>query len=203
MAKGYPTLPREVFGLRPSQHRKRTMQKVLLHFGIRRVSRLTKKDLLYELSQLQETLISEQAETVTDWLGETTEQTIKDAMLHGVDYAQTERYLGRLRITQQSKNGYGLDHDLEEKELEELIAPHPRTMECNVCLENLELVQFPKNKITTSCEHEPTTCRNCICTSVNAQIPAVAWDQVKCPECSETLPYDKVKEWASEDDFVL
>jgi hypothetical protein len=56
---------------------------------------------------------------------------------------------------------------------------------------------FPQKKITQLCNHDPTVCQNCLSQSIDTQISDVAWDQVKCPECPETLPYDVVKEWAS------
>lgn len=70
-------------------------------------------------------------------------------------------------------------------------------VECCVCMDTLGAELFPQQKITQLCNHDPTVCQNCLSQSIDTQIPDVAWDQVKCPECPETLPYDVVKEWAS------
>lgn len=66
-------------------------------------------------------------------------------------------------------------------------------VECCVCMDTLGAELFPQQKITQLCNHDPTVCQNCLSQSIDTQIPDVAWDQVKCPECPETLPYDVVK----------
>jgi hypothetical protein len=70
-------------------------------------------------------------------------------------------------------------------------------IDCCVCMDTLGAELFPQHKITELCNHAPTVCRNCLTQSIDTQIPDVAWDQLRCPECPETLPYDVVKEWAS------
>jgi hypothetical protein len=74
-------------------------------------------------------------------------------------------------------------------------------IDCCVCMDSLDARLFPQQRITSLCNHEPTVCRSCLTQSIDSQIPDVAWDQVKCPECPEALPYDVVKEWASKDAF--
>jgi hypothetical protein len=79
--------------------------------------------------------------------------------------------------------------------------PPPPQIDCSVCMESQDAKNFPSQKITVLCNHEPTVCRTCLTQSIDSQIPEVAWDQVKCPECPETLPYDVVKDWASPEAF--
>lgn len=74
-------------------------------------------------------------------------------------------------------------------------------LDCCVCMDSLDAELFPQQKITPLCNHEPTVCRSCLTKTIDTQVPEVAWDQVQCPECSETLPYDVVKEWASLEAF--
>ncbi len=69
--------------------------------------------------------------------------------------------------------------------------------ECCVCMDTLVAELFPQQKITQICNHDPKVCQKCLSQSIDTQIPDVAWDQVKCPECPETLPYAVVKGWAS------
>jgi len=83
----------------------------------------------------------------------------------------------------------------------ELQVSRPPFRDCCVCMNSLDHSNFPPQKITASCNHSPTVCLSCLTQSIDSQIPDVAWDQVKCPECSEPLPYDVVKAWASEDFF--
>lgn len=98
--------------------------------------------------------------------------------------------------------------DLSDKDLHvakkikrELQALPPSFRDCCVCMDSLSHSNFPQQKITATCNHSPTVCLGCLTQSINSQIPDVAWDQVKCPECSEPLPFDVVKTWASEEFF--
>ncbi|KAK0109694.1 hypothetical protein ONS95_002373 [Cadophora gregata] len=71
--------------------------------------------------------------------------------------------------------------------------------ECCVCTDSFPQHRFPN--VTSTCDHGPTVCEDCIKQSVNTQIMQVAWDKIKCPECSEALQYDVVKKWASKKSF--
>jgi hypothetical protein len=78
--------------------------------------------------------------------------------------------------------------------------PQPK-IDCSVCTESLDATAFPQTKITELCNHNPTLCQSCLSQSLDSQIPDVAWGQVRCPECPETLPYERVKVWASAEGF--
>ena len=71
------------------------------------------------------------------------------------------------------------------------------SIECMTCVETLRSENFPSQKLTRECNHEPTVCNDCLTRSVDLQIPEVEWDQIKCPECSTILPFEIVKRHAS------
>jgi hypothetical protein len=65
------------------------------------------------------------------------------------------------------------------------------------CVETLRSENFPSEKLTQECNHEPTVCNPCLTRSIDPQSPEVEWDQVKCPECSTVLHFEVVKRHAS------
>jgi hypothetical protein len=71
------------------------------------------------------------------------------------------------------------------------------SIECMTCVETLRLENFPSQKLTRECNHEPTVCNACLTRSIDLQIPEVEWDQVKCLECSTVVPFEVVKRHAS------
>lgn len=75
--------------------------------------------------------------------------------------------------------------------------------ECSVCMDRLGANQFPRKSLTDSCIHHSNVCKTCITTSINAQIPDVFWDRIRCPECPSTLPYEVVKKYASAEAFTM
>jgi hypothetical protein len=80
-------------------------------------------------------------------------------------------------------------------------SPPKVKLDCSVCMESLDSENFPAQKITSLCKHDPTICRHCLTQFLDAKIPNVAFDQVTCPLCPEVLPYDAVKMWACEQSF--
>jgi hypothetical protein len=68
-------------------------------------------------------------------------------------------------------------------------------------MESLAAERFPKVRITSTCQHETTTCSSCLNQSIDSQIDHRDWDQVTCTECNEKLSYDDVKEAASDNGF--
>jgi len=77
----------------------------------------------------------------------------------------------------------------------------PLQADCSICMETLAVEEFPEQTTTELCSHDLTVCRSCLTHSIDSQIPDVAWDQIQCPECTESLPYDVVKTWASPEAF--
>ncbi|KAM7206444.1 hypothetical protein V8F20_002793 [Naviculisporaceae sp. PSN 640] len=90
-----------------------------------------------------------------------------------------------------------------------IIKTNPRTLltpndgeysrECIVCTEELPIAtSFPSASITTSCTHPPSTCLDCIATSIRTDLNTKLWNEIRCPECLATLQYDDVQRFADE-----
>jgi hypothetical protein len=178
-AKRYEEFPKRIFGLKCSQHRAFKMRDVLGYYS-KRVGKSTKKEsLLKLLVKLEGEVNDAEQAAIHQWL---------------VVKSTTNKQLIKLLNT---AKGVAADPDEGGEWLQ---APPPQ-FECSVCMESLDAENFPQQKITVLCNHEPTVCQACLTQSLDSQIPDVAWDQVRCPECSETLPYDVVKDWASPETF--
>jgi transcription initiation factor IIE alpha subunit len=61
------------------------------------------------------------------------------------------------------------------------------------------VADFPTVAITKACTHEPTTCVICVATSIRTDLNSRLWNEIKCPECRETLEYDDVQRFADEE----
>ncbi|KAE8453578.1 hypothetical protein EG329_010439 [Mollisiaceae sp. DMI_Dod_QoI] len=177
--KRYPGFPKRIFGLKCSQHRAFKMQDILKYYQKRVGARASKERLLNLLVALEEQVSKEEAEGIQEWL----ESDSGSA-------ASLRFILADAR-------------DVKVEPKREPSPEVPSLRECCVCAEDLPESSFPEQKITSTSNHEPTTCRTCLSTTLATQIPDVAWDQVKCPECPEALPYDVVKTWASADAFEI
>ena len=68
--------------------------------------------------------------------------------------------------------------------------------DCAVCFETLNPQNTPRRKITSSCNHEPDTCKSCLTTSISTQLDNKVWDQIDCPTCGQRLDYKDVKAFA-------
>jgi hypothetical protein len=77
----------------------------------------------------------------------------------------------------------------------------PLFRDCCICMDSFDDSNFPRQKITTACSHRASVCLSCLTQSIDTQIPDVAWDHIKCLECSKLLPFDVVKTWASNEMF--
>lgn len=150
---------------------------LLNHFEKQFNKRATKMALFYQLRELEQELRAVPVAAIEDWLQDDT---------------QTEADIAQL-----------LDFMDGKIELHELISQTPQQpqAECCVCMEKLGIDNFPREAITQQCNHAPTVCRNCLTQSIDSQIPEKERDQIQCPECRETLPYDVVKEWTSPESF--
>lgn len=58
---------------------------------------------------------------------------------------------------------------------------------------------FPTASVTKACTHEPTTCLACVATSIRTDLNSRLWNEIKCPECRETLEYDDVQRFADDE----
>ncbi|GAB1312760.1 RBR-type E3 ubiquitin transferase [Madurella fahalii] len=68
--------------------------------------------------------------------------------------------------------------------------------ECIICTDTKPVSEFPAAAITKTCDHAPTTCLVCIATSIRTDLNNRLWNEIKCPECRETLQYDDVQRFA-------
>ncbi|TVY62711.1 E3 ubiquitin-protein ligase dbl4 [Lachnellula suecica] len=77
----------------------------------------------------------------------------------------------------------------------------PVIVDCTVCMESLELGDFPQQKLTSSCDHKSLTCASCLTQSIEAQIADTPWDQITCPQCPELVSFESVKSVVSAEAF--
>lgn len=77
--------------------------------------------------------------------------------------------------------------------------------DCSICVEEKPLGFFPLQSPTTSCQHEPEACLDCIQTHIRTQIATgmVGEKSIKCPECSEALSLDEIQKYADTETFQL
>ena len=71
--------------------------------------------------------------------------------------------------------------------------------ECIICTDTKPVADFPTVAITKACTHEPTTCVVCVATSIRTDLNSRLWNEIKCPECRETLEYDDVQRFADDE----
>jgi len=183
-AELYQDLPKRIFGLRCSQHRVFKIRDVLSHYKKRFRRRATKDRLLRLLANLEGEVSNAEQEAIHEWLSvESSEYPLLVRLLYT---AQSEE-------EKQAVDGFSEDESVDED-----VNPQ---FDCCVCMNSSYIEDFPEQKITELCNHSPTVCRRCLIQSIDSQIPDVSWDQVRCPECPEPLPYTVVKIWASQEVF--
>lgn len=90
-------------------------------------------------------------------------------------------------------------YDLDLKEERRLFHIIPRR-DCAVCGETKEVDDFPDH-ITQACDHEVSTCRDCLQSWIASSLESKFWDQIRCSECSEVLKHSDMKASASDDVF--
>lgn len=71
---------------------------------------------------------------------------------------------------------------------------------CSVCSDDKRISEMPR-KITASCTHPVTMCKECVTQWIASSLDTVAWDRLKCPECPELLRFEDVRAFASPDIF--
>lgn len=68
--------------------------------------------------------------------------------------------------------------------------------DCAVCFETLNPQNTPKQKTTSSCNHEMDVCISCLTTSISTQLDNKVWDHIDCPTCAQRLEFQDVKAFA-------
>lgn len=79
--------------------------------------------------------------------------------------------------------------------------PGHAVKDCAICAETKTVAEYPTARISATCAHAPSTCLECIRTSIKADSQARQWDHIACPECGERLDYFSVKKYADEEAF--
>jgi hypothetical protein len=72
-------------------------------------------------------------------------------------------------------------------EVNRVTKKQPARYDCTTCGRNLASSSFPKYLATNNCQHLVNTCKACSKAWVAAQLESVDYDQIKCPECPETI----------------
>ncbi|KAK8066146.1 hypothetical protein PG997_012893 [Apiospora hydei] len=78
-----------------------------------------------------------------------------------------------------NQHGGGMEHPL----FRQLVL----NRECTICMDTKPLEDFPRRRTTSTCDHLPTACRECIQTSLLAQFEEKAMEHITCLECPEML----------------
>jgi hypothetical protein len=76
----------------------------------------------------------------------------------------------------------------------------PATEMCGLLMENRSIGELAI-KITSSCQHRPTVCRDCLTHWITENIQEGKWDEIRCPECRQILEYNDVKRNTPKDLF--
>jgi hypothetical protein len=76
----------------------------------------------------------------------------------------------------------------------------PLTTSCVVCGDDKRASEIPSS-ITKSCEHDATTCKECIGQWIASSMDTVAWDRLRCPECPQLLRFEDVQAFATRETF--
>ncbi|XXG98162.1 hypothetical protein Hte_004483 [Hypoxylon texense] len=78
----------------------------------------------------------------------------------------------------------------------------PLTETCVVCSDEKRVSEMPnRRRITASCEHDATICKECVGQWIVSSMDTVTWDRLKCPECPQLLKYENVRAFAPRDAF--
>ncbi|OTB05545.1 hypothetical protein M426DRAFT_21859 [Hypoxylon sp. CI-4A] len=78
----------------------------------------------------------------------------------------------------------------------------PLTETCVVCSDEKRVSEMPNRlRITASCEHDSSMCKECVASWITSSMDTVTWDRLKCPECPQLLKYDNVRAFATKEIF--
>jgi len=74
------------------------------------------------------------------------------------------------------------------------------TEECTVCFEEKDVSDFPASPLSSVCNHSPSTCRDCVKSSIRSDLDAgKSCSGLACPECEGLLSPDVVLEYADDE----
>lgn len=90
-------------------------------------------------------------------------------------------------VVAESCSDYGSDHGSDR--------------ECVICAETKCAEEFPWTPITTSCNHSPSSCLDCVELSIKTDLNTKIWTEIRCPECSAALDYLGIQQYADNETF--
>ncbi|CAJ2512744.1 Uu.00g008630.m01.CDS01 [Anthostomella pinea] len=97
---------------------------------------------------------------------------------------------------------FRLSHAVEDAYVEAEAWLVPETETCAVCSEDKRVSEMPNQmRITTACEHESATCKECVDQWIASSLDTMTWDRLKCPECPQLLAFDDVRGSATRETF--
>jgi len=74
--------------------------------------------------------------------------------------------------------------------------------ECVVCTETLPAeTHFSPHALSLGCDHEPSTCSECVAKSIASDLETKMWYEVRCPECRAPMEYQDVERYADRETF--
>ncbi|KAI1774969.1 hypothetical protein F4818DRAFT_57311 [Hypoxylon cercidicola] len=78
----------------------------------------------------------------------------------------------------------------------------PLSETCIVCSDEKRVSEMPnRRRITASCEHDSSICKECVGQWIVSSMDTVTWDRLKCPECPQLLKYENVRAFALREVF--
>ncbi|KAI1370683.1 hypothetical protein F4677DRAFT_347709 [Hypoxylon crocopeplum] len=78
----------------------------------------------------------------------------------------------------------------------------PASETCIVCSDEKRVSEMPnKRRITESCEHDTSICKECVGQWIASSMDNVIWDRLRCPECPQFLKYENIRAFATRDTF--
>ncbi|KAL2068960.1 hypothetical protein VTL71DRAFT_15298 [Oculimacula yallundae] len=175
-------LPETILGIPCSAHRAWSISYVLSYYKVNIRKSATKIELLTALDSFAPTVSQNEQRAIVNWFQS------HNATLTGLAASIIA-----------AKN-------LEENDMTNTVATgstmhDSQGAECPVCLEHLTAESFPQGKITSTCVHEPTFCKDCLTKYVGTRVHEYPWSKVFCPECKETFSDEEVQIWTSSQAF--
>ncbi|EFX05666.1 ring finger protein [Grosmannia clavigera kw1407] len=67
-----------------------------------------------------------------------------------------------------------------------------RRITCNLCWNEKEVKDFSDYLLTPACSRDCTTCRDCLSSSITADLDNKGPRNIACPTCDEPIPYENV-----------
>jgi hypothetical protein len=95
---------------------------------------------------------------------------------------------------------FELTREARDRYIEEEAWLLPLATSCVVCGDDKRVSEMP-GQITSSCEHKPNMCNDCVGQWIASSLDTTAWDRLRCPECPQLLAYENVRAFADRDVF--